>query len=147
MKDILKRLVRIAHAYGPYSEDFLAKDRWQSRLANYWQDRPRRNRGSSSDTSAGNKHSSYTRSRKSSAGDAGDNFYPGIPPQVVEDLAVFGLAPPSSLAEVRKVRNQEIKKYHSDKFIHDPEKFTTSKEIMQIYNAAYDRLSEYYNKK
>ena len=62
----------------------------------------------------------------------------------VEDLAVFGLTPPSSLEEVRNARNREIKKYHSDKFMHDPEKFKTSKEIMQIYNAAFDRLGKYY---
>ena len=64
----------------------------------------------------------------------------GAPVQVVEDLAVFGLRPPSSLEEVKKARNREIKKYHSDRFVDDPEKYRTSKEIMQIYNAAYDRL-------
>ncbi len=69
----------------------------------------------------------------------------GVPSQVVEDLAVFGLRPPSSWEDVRKARNREIKKYHSDRFIHDPEKYKTSKEIMQIYNAAYDRLKDYYN--
>jgi hypothetical protein len=69
-----------------------------------------------------------------------------IPRQVIEDLAVFNLKPPSSMDEVRKARNREIKKYHSDKFIKDPERLNVSKEIMQIYNAAYDRLRAYYEK-
>lgn len=67
-----------------------------------------------------------------------------LPPQVVEDLAVFDLTPPSSLAEVRAARNREVKKYHSDRFVNDAERFQTSKEIMQILNAAYDRLKAYY---
>jgi DnaJ-domain-containing protein 1 len=69
----------------------------------------------------------------------------GVPRQVRDDLTVFQLTPPSSFQEVRSARNREIKKYHSDKFINDPEKLKTSKEIMQIYNAAYDRLKTYYD--
>jgi hypothetical protein len=68
-----------------------------------------------------------------------------IPAQVLEDLAVFELTPPSSLEEVKKARNREIRKFHSDKFINDPEKYKTSKEIMQIYNAAYARLEKYFS--
>ncbi len=71
--------------------------------------------------------------------------YSDIPQQVIEDLAVFNLIPPSSFKEVRKARNREIKKYHSDKFMNDSEKLETSKQIMQIYNTAYDRLKNYYN--
>jgi len=71
---------------------------------------------------------------------------PDIPAQIVEDLAVFELTPPSSLEEVKKARNREIRKFHSDKFINDPEKYKTSKEIMQIYNAAYARLEKYYSR-
>lgn len=81
----------------------------------------------------------------------GDDFQDGtyshdfeVPERVKEDLAVFQLTPPSSLQEVRAVRNREIKKYHSDKFISDPEKLKLSKEIMQIYNASYDRLKAFY---
>lgn len=70
-----------------------------------------------------------------------------IPRQVIEDLKVFNLSPPSSLEEVKKARNREIKKFHSDKFQNDPDKLETSKQIMQIYNAAYARLEEYYLKK
>jgi len=70
--------------------------------------------------------------------------YSGLPQQVVDDLAVFNLTPPASMDAIRQARNREIKKYHSDKFINDPEKLETSKEIMQIYNAAYDRLKSYY---
>ncbi len=71
----------------------------------------------------------------------------GVTREVREDLAVFQLTPPSSLQEVRSARNREIKKYHSDKFINDPKKLKASKEIMQIYNAAYDRLKTYYEKR
>ncbi|NIM18568.1 MAG: hypothetical protein GTO45_41855 [Candidatus Aminicenantes bacterium] len=72
-------------------------------------------------------------------------FKSDIPAQILEDLAVFELTPPSSLEEVKKARNREIKKFHSDKYINDPEKYKTSKEIMQIYNAAYARLEKYYS--
>ena len=68
----------------------------------------------------------------------------GVPRQVVEDLAVFNLTFPSTWEQVRKARNREIKKYHSDRFVNDPERYRTSKEIMQIYNAAYDRLKAHY---
>jgi len=67
-----------------------------------------------------------------------------MPAQVLKDLAVFRLAPPASLDAVKAARNREIKKYHSDKFLNDPERLRTSKEIMQIYNTAYDRLCAYY---
>ena len=70
-----------------------------------------------------------------------------IPRQVIDDLTLFALTPPSSLQEVRQARNRELQKYHSDKFIKDDEKFQTSKEIMQIYNAAYERLEKYFSKK
>ena len=62
----------------------------------------------------------------------------------MDDLSIFGLKPPSSLEEVKKVRNREVMKYHSDKFSGDPEKEETSKRIMQIYNTAFDRLEEWY---
>jgi len=93
-----------------------------------------------SDQDAGNRSSSDF----NSAGTSGQ--YQNVPQQVVEDLKVFDLTPPSSLAEVKKRRNEEIKKYHSDRFISDPERFKTSTEIMQIYNAAYERLKEYFKK-
>ncbi|MCP4345565.1 MAG: J domain-containing protein [Desulfobacterales bacterium] len=75
------------------------------------------------------------------------NYYSDVPQQVVKDLSVFGLKPPSSFEEVRNARNREIKKYHPDRFMNDPEKLETAKEIMQTINAAYDRLEEYYKNK
>jgi hypothetical protein len=71
---------------------------------------------------------------------------PQYPQQFIEDLAVFNLSPPSSLSEVKRVRNQEMKKYHADRFFNDPERYQTSQEIMQIYNTAYERLKAYYAK-
>ncbi len=73
--------------------------------------------------------------------------YADYPKQVVDDLWVFNLKPPASLDEVRKARNREINKYHPDRFMNEPKKMETSKEIMQIYNAAFDRLETYYNSK
>jgi hypothetical protein len=143
MIDILKRLVSITRTYGPRKPRFLSKERWKSRLKNHRKSASRKSEGSYSDTSEGNERSSHE-GRKYSASGAGGNDYPGVPPKVVEDLAIFGLTPPSSLDEVRKARNREIKKYHSDMFLHDPEKLDTSKQIMQIYNTAFDRLKEYY---
>ncbi len=62
--------------------------------------------------------------------------------QFVEDLQLFGLKPPSSIIEVRQVRNQEMKKFHPDRYLNQPEKMETAKKIVQIYNAAYDRLKK-----
>ncbi len=70
--------------------------------------------------------------------------YPGYSDQIIEDLANFKLKPPSSLAEVKKARNQEIKKYHPDRFLDDPARSKTAKEIMQIYNASYSRLKQFF---
>ncbi len=67
---------------------------------------------------------------------------PSAPDQIKEDLNLFGLTPPSSLDEVKKARNREIKKFHPDKFLQEPEKMETAKRILQIYNAAYDRLEK-----
>ena len=86
-------------------------------------------------------------SRRASTGEPGAHHGPGgTPEQVVEDLAVFDLSPPGSLEAVKSARNREMKKYHSDKFLNDPDRLKTSKEIMQIYNAAYDRLYAHYQK-
>jgi len=65
--------------------------------------------------------------------------------QLVEDLQLFGLRPPSSLEEVRQVRNQEMKKFHPDRYLSQPEKMETAKKIVQIYNTAYDRLKKNFN--
>lgn len=70
--------------------------------------------------------------------------YANYPDQVVEDLGTFGLHPPSSLEEVKKARNREIRKYHPDRFLNDPDRLETSKQIMQILNAAYERLEKWF---
>ncbi len=72
-----------------------------------------------------------------------ETFYPQ---QVIDDLAAFGLKAPSSLEEIRKARNREYKKYHSDMFMHDQEKQDAANELMQLLNTAYDRLQKYYQK-
>lgn len=65
--------------------------------------------------------------------------------QLEDDLQLFGLQPPSNLETVRQVRNRELKKFHPDKYLGQPEKLETAKQIVQIYNTAYDRLKRYYN--
>jgi hypothetical protein len=85
-----------------------------------------------------------TQSRKPGQTSQSEEIKPKWPQQVVDDLRIFGLKPPSSLEEVKKVRNREVMKYHTDKFTGDAEKEETSKRIMQIYNTAFDRLEEWY---
>jgi DnaJ-domain-containing protein 1 len=70
----------------------------------------------------------------------------GIPQQVIDDLAVFGLKPPGSMDEVIRARNREMKTYHPDKFMTEDEKVDAANEIAQIYNAAFERLKAYYGK-
>lgn len=159
MKDILDRLYDIARAYGlkntnvikrlfktPESvffhefgnEDF---DRiWEEFISSFDDQKKQTPNSGQDDTGQGNQ-----RHYGSAEGKTGS--HPDTPGHVIEDLAVFELTPPSSLEKVRKARNLEIKKYHSDRFMNDPKKLEISKEIMQIYNAAYDRLKEYYNRR
>jgi hypothetical protein len=68
------------------------------------------------------------------------NPYPGVPQQVIDDLAVFGLTPPSSLADVRAARNKEIKKYHSDKFVNEPELAEFPVLVVQLGNEGLNTL-------
>ena len=128
MGGLFQRLYRIARASLRRGED---------------DDDPKTYNGSATDEDVGGD---WTGSGESAAGTAGGGYraYADYPVEVVEDLAVFGLTPPSSLETVRRARNREIKKCHSDRFFGDPEKSETSKKLMQIYNAAYDRLKIYY---
>ena len=90
------------------------------------------------------RNNAYSRSENSSGSGASTPY--DIPAQVVEDLAVFGLKPPGSLDELIKARNREMKQYHPDKFMTEDEKVEAANEIAQIYNAAFERLKEYYNR-
>jgi hypothetical protein len=67
--------------------------------------------------------------------------------QLVDDLALFDLRPPSSLKEVKSARNREMLKYHPDKFTSDTEKLKVANDIALIYNAAFDRLEKHYENK
>ncbi len=141
MFDVLKRLSRIVSANIRHHTRTLTEFTHKDGQKDWYQ---------SSKNNRKNEEDSYKKNDGSqNAGQ--NNFNNNAKPhyketkQVREDLAVFNLSPPSSLEEIRRARNKEIKKYHSDKFIHDAEKLETSKKIMQIYNAAYDRLKNYYN--
>jgi len=133
---MLKRLVDVARSYIQTGDGGRQAD-----TDGRWRDLRRNGSRSYGDATQGGEDHGQSSRRQDSRTVPG-----GIPQQVIDDLAVFNLTPPSSLEAVRNARNREIKKYHSDKFVNDPEKLETSKEIMQIYNAAYDRLQAYYQK-
>ena len=67
--------------------------------------------------------------------------------QLVDDLALFDLRPPSTLKEVKAARNREMLKYHPDKFSSDSEKLKVANDIALIYNAAFDRLEKHFDSK
>lgn len=67
--------------------------------------------------------------------------------ELVDDLAVFGLTPPSSFDEVKKARNKEMRKYHPDKFNNQEDKGGAANEIAQIYNEAFGRLKVHFEGK
>jgi hypothetical protein len=136
MTDLLKRLARIARANIPNPSDWL--DRLAERRGYRFDPNAENEAGEGEGGRFRSEENFHTGNRDQ------ENRTAGVPRQVVEDLAVFGLTPPSSLEEVRKARNREIKKYHSDHFVNDSERYETSKQIMQIYNAAYDRLKEHF---
>lgn len=141
--NILQRLYRIAKANMPDSSDFLSgkKAKYEEKE---FEDFDKFNQETKQEYGY-NRNNTYDYS--STNKQHNDNNTYGVPQQVLDDLGVFELAPPSSFAEVKKARNREVKKFHSDKFMNDPKKMETSKEIMQIINAAYDRLETYYEKK
>lgn len=124
MTTILKRLLHIAKSYGGSLKA------------------PGTGRFKMSGETAGDGQEDFSRFEAFHS----DSPYPsaGYPEQVVQDLANFSLKPPSSLAEVKKARNREIKKYHPDRFMDHPERAATAKEILQIYNASYERLKTFF---
>ena len=136
MSELLQRVARIVRSYVSPSLDFPADPRDQVGQVDH----------ESQTEHATRREKTRQRSRVTSPAQPSHNPYPGIPQHVIDDLSVFGLTPPSSLDEVRTVRNKEIQKYHSDRFVNDPDRFETSTEIMQIYNAAFARLRAYYEK-
>ena len=136
MSELLQRVAQIIRSYVSSSLDFPSDPRDQ---------RDRVGQEPYTEYST-RQEETRKKNRDTAATQSSGNPYPGIPQHVIDDLAVFGLTPPSSLDEVRAARNKEIKKYHSDKFVNDPDRLETSKEIMQIYNAAFDRLRAYYEK-
>lgn len=91
-----------------------------------------------------NYFSDNSSSKESSASTSNSS---GFPQQVIDDLAVFGLTPPASFDDVKKARNQEMRKYHPDKFNSEEDKGEAANEIAQIYNEAFSRLKDYYEKK
>lgn len=139
MANLIGRLFNIARANVQQAIGHLAEkaedrlDDWESRV--FGEEREE----------SGSSRGEYRQQERRQARPEQPRPHPsGYPAQVVEDLATFGLKPPASLAEVKRARNREMKKFHSDRFVNDPDKFQTSKQIMQIYNAAYDRLRKYY---
>ena len=84
----------------------------------------------------------YVRSEKQAGADGQG---PRSSDQVSDDLALFGLSPPSSFEEVRSARNREMQRYHPDRFGHSPEKAEAANEVAQIYNAAFERLKRHFN--
>jgi len=65
---------------------------------------------------------------------------PAYSDQTLKDLAAFGLTPPVTLAELKKARNGELKKFHPDRFAQDPGKIASAKRITQILGDTYERL-------
>ena len=143
MRDLLQRLYTIAKAYGTRKP--LIRD-GESVAGNDYSihDDP-------SEASSGEERKNNSGGEKTNSSGTGSfiypedwKSYPGGPSKLKEDLAVFGLKPPSAMREIQQARNRELKQYHSDLHMDDPEKFKAANEIMQIYNAAYERLKKYY---
>ena len=146
MSDILKRLMHIAKSYVFQDTGMFTKE--SGKASSFHYENKEYNDTDTSFTNYSKKRKESKENHRSSFdGFAQGNNYYGVPKQVIADLLTFNLKPPSCMEDVRRARNREMKKYHSDKFINDPEKLKTSKEIMQIYNAAYERLMEYYKNK
>ena len=62
-----------------------------------------------------------------------------------QDLDLFEMSSLTSLAELKSKRNEILRKYHPDRFANDTEKQNIAKEMIQIYNAAYERIVKYYS--
>lgn len=143
MWDILERLYGIAKSYTARKDEG-PQDRGRTFEKQYHAGKESFSRNSGRDYGTRADRESYGYDREDYTSADVEKDYPGGRSQLKEDLAVFGLKPPSSLKEIQHVRNRELKKYHADLHVGDEEKFAASNEIMQIFNAAYERLSKYY---
>ena len=65
---------------------------------------------------------------------------PNYSDSFLKDLAAFGLTPPVTLAELKKARNRELKKFPPDRFEQEPEKKEAAGRIAQILTDTYERL-------
>ncbi len=142
MRDVLERMGRIIRSQVFAPREALAR-RMEETLRRLEARAARQSAGRTDDGPKDFQGKQKTDGWRYSRHDDGSDAPPDAGP-LAEDLAVFGLTPPSSLNEVKRVRNREIKKYHPDRFQNDPARRETAKEIMQIYNAAYDRLRRHY---
>lgn len=120
---MLDRLFNILKAYSSYDKKAPKRDSGKEAFEEFYSDM-----GTDSSTFTSSSNSQYSQ-------------------QLIDDLAVFGLTPPSSFDEVKKARNQEMRKYHPDKFNSHNDKNEAANEIAQIYNDAFSRLKEYYGDK
>ncbi len=111
---------------------------WERKFGLNDKEEPGDNRSNQS-YSGGNYDPGFESKSKDSAT---DDYTSPYSKQVIEDLQLFSLSPPVKLEEVKKARNREIKKFHPDKFLQQPEKMETAKKIIQIYNTAYERLTK-----
>ena len=63
---------------------------------------------------------------------------------IERDLEIFGIKQFENLNALKSKRNEILKQYHPDRFAHDEKKQDLAKEMIQIYNAAYERIVEHY---
>ena len=143
--DIYDRLNRLAKSIaGKHADDLErlfgegktrleeALDEWEKKLNISWEEPNYRHQSEQSSDSY----------QKGSP--AGQEPYNARQRQYLEDLTTFGLTPPVSLSAIKKARNQELKKYHADRFNNDQKKKKIAEEIMLIYNEAFERLEKYH---
>ncbi len=63
---------------------------------------------------------------------------------IERDLEIFGIKQFENLSALKSKRNEILKQYHPDRFAHDEKKQALAKEMIQIYNAAYERIVQHY---
>ncbi len=139
MMDVSQRLFRIMRSIA--EDKFESIGRFIEEGSDFFDERLRswEDEFDINDESSSTKHQHYKQGTESTSEENGYDL------QLKEDLQLFGLIPPSSLEEVRQVRNREMKKFHPDKYLNQPDKLETAKRIVQIYNTTYDRLKKHYS--
>ena len=73
-------------------------------------------------------------------------YRPSAGPSLSESYQILGIKPTSSFAEVKSVWREEMRKYHPDRFVSQPDRLEQAQKKAQEINEAYQRIKQTFNR-